>query len=183
MRIGPISLRLSKKADSQPPPIISRGRVAPANHTPPSALPSRPRRPGQSYPSARSAAASHPPPPPQGRSFFPPHARAAGTEAGCGLVGGGWQGGCSKGSAICLLFVSYLFAICSQIQIQSQINSSPPPNPKLHPPSPPPSPGLPAGCPSPLLKQGRDSRRRPTRECVEMANNTPPAALPPPPLL
>ena len=63
-----------------------------------------------------------------------PHARAAGTEAGCGLVGGGWQGGCSKGSAICLLFVSYLFAICSQIQIQSQINRSPLPNPKLHPP-------------------------------------------------
>ena len=113
---------LFRKAAS-PRPIIPlrllcrRDRVAPANHAPPPApLPLR-----IHLPCLRGG-------------VFPPPARAAGTETGCGLVGEGWQGGCSKGSAICLLFVSYLFAICSQIQIQSQINSSPPPNPKLHPP-------------------------------------------------
>ena len=50
----------------------------------------------------------------------------------------GVQGGCSKGSAICLLFVSYLFAICLQIEFMSEINL------KLHSVSPlPPSYPLP----------------------------------------
>ena len=88
----------------------------------------------------------------------------------CLRVRGG-QGGCSKGSAICLLFVCYLFAICFQIKFMFWINLRLCCIPLLHPSYPLPTHRIVASCPPPppppRLPHGQ--------KCKSPGNNLPPA--------